>query len=201
MPEFAEIYEFLQTTLRSVGGEITSPWFYFQIGPDPGRRGARAPAGRLASRQGRPHVLRHGLACGISPCGSRAGPQCGVRVLRVPDGNCARRHGRVNLAEPQLPAGRCRQSRRRVAADPPCDQPDPQRDRGEAGLDHRVVRRGRSASWACSSKPRPGSIPSPLPSAVTGFRCCSQSRSPRCSPSRSGLRTSPAISSMRGSPI
>lgn len=32
MPEIDEIYEFLQTALRSVGGEITSPWFYFQIG-------------------------------------------------------------------------------------------------------------------------------------------------------------------------
>lgn len=32
MPEIDEIYEFLQTALRSVGAEITSPWFYFQIG-------------------------------------------------------------------------------------------------------------------------------------------------------------------------
>lgn len=32
MPEFAELYELIQTALRSVGAEITSPWFYFQIG-------------------------------------------------------------------------------------------------------------------------------------------------------------------------
>src|SRR5262245_32914678 len=32
MPELEEIYEFIQTTLRSVGAEITSPWFYFQVG-------------------------------------------------------------------------------------------------------------------------------------------------------------------------
>jgi small-conductance mechanosensitive channel len=32
MPEIDEIYEFIQTAFRSVGGEITSPWFYFQIG-------------------------------------------------------------------------------------------------------------------------------------------------------------------------
>ena len=32
MPEIDEIYEFLQTTVRSIGGEITSPWFYFQLG-------------------------------------------------------------------------------------------------------------------------------------------------------------------------
>lgn len=32
MPEIEEIYEFIQTALRSVGAEITSPWFYFQLG-------------------------------------------------------------------------------------------------------------------------------------------------------------------------
>jgi small-conductance mechanosensitive channel len=32
MPELEEIYEFTQTALRSVGAEITSPWFYFQFG-------------------------------------------------------------------------------------------------------------------------------------------------------------------------
>ena len=32
MPEIDEIYELLQTTVRSIGGEITSPWFYFQLG-------------------------------------------------------------------------------------------------------------------------------------------------------------------------
>jgi small-conductance mechanosensitive channel len=32
MPELEEIYEFVQTALRSVGAEITSPWFYFQFG-------------------------------------------------------------------------------------------------------------------------------------------------------------------------
>src|SRR5262245_34150105 len=32
MPELEEIYEFIQTALRSVGAEITSPWFYFQFG-------------------------------------------------------------------------------------------------------------------------------------------------------------------------
>ena len=32
MPELEEIYEFIQTALRSVGAEITSPWFYFQLG-------------------------------------------------------------------------------------------------------------------------------------------------------------------------
>ena len=32
MPELDEIYEFIRTAFRSVGGEITSPWFYFQIG-------------------------------------------------------------------------------------------------------------------------------------------------------------------------
>jgi small-conductance mechanosensitive channel len=32
MPELEEIYEFIQTALRSVGAEVTSPWFYFQFG-------------------------------------------------------------------------------------------------------------------------------------------------------------------------
>ena len=32
MPEIDEIYEFLQVALRSVGAEVTSPWFYFQLG-------------------------------------------------------------------------------------------------------------------------------------------------------------------------
>jgi small-conductance mechanosensitive channel len=32
MPEIDEIYEFIQTAFRAVGGEVTSPWFYFQIG-------------------------------------------------------------------------------------------------------------------------------------------------------------------------
>ena len=32
MPEIDDIYEFIQTAVRSVGGEIASPWFYFQIG-------------------------------------------------------------------------------------------------------------------------------------------------------------------------
>src|SRR6185436_11593833 len=32
MPEIDEIYEFLQMALRSIGGEVTSPWFYFQLG-------------------------------------------------------------------------------------------------------------------------------------------------------------------------
>ncbi len=32
MPEIEEIYEFVQTALRSVGAEVTSPWFYFQFG-------------------------------------------------------------------------------------------------------------------------------------------------------------------------
>jgi small-conductance mechanosensitive channel len=32
MPEIDQIYEVLQTALRSVGAEVTSPWFYFQLG-------------------------------------------------------------------------------------------------------------------------------------------------------------------------
>lgn len=32
MPELEEAYEFIQTALRSVGAEVTSPWFYFQFG-------------------------------------------------------------------------------------------------------------------------------------------------------------------------
>ncbi|ETR78208.1 mechanosensitive ion channel protein MscS [Afipia sp. P52-10] len=32
MPGIDDIYEFLQNLLRSIGAEVTSPWFYFQIG-------------------------------------------------------------------------------------------------------------------------------------------------------------------------
>ena len=59
MPELEEIYEFTQTALRSVGAEITSPWFYFQIGLILAAAGmAHLLAVAVRSRVDRPAVRR-----------------------------------------------------------------------------------------------------------------------------------------------
>src|ERR1700737_5005372 len=95
-----DIPEFLLSAARSVGAEITSPWFYLQLGLMLAGAGIGYAAGAAAAVH------------------ARAGRQRLDRGVRGPDDTGARGHADVDLAQPQLSAQRRRQPCLRMADHP-----------------------------------------------------------------------------------
>src|SRR6266536_2867857 len=127
-----DIAEYLFSAARSVGAEVTSPWFYLQFGLMLVAAGmayaadatihARVDMTSLAIRW--PLPLRHF-----------------VRGVRSLGDHRARRHVPFDLAEPQLSARGRRQAGGGVARHPACDLGHPKRLHRQGGVIFSMVRR------------------------------------------------------------
>ena len=70
-----DIIDFLHAAARSVGAEVTSPWFYLQLGLMLAAAGIAFAAGRGDPRAGRHDLARDGLAGAAAAVRARAGRQ------------------------------------------------------------------------------------------------------------------------------
>ena len=103
----------------SVGAEVTSPWFYLQLGLILAGAGIAFARRRRRSLADRHDVARDGLAGTAAAVHARAGRQRADGGVRGTDDAGARGHADVDLAEPQLSARCRRQACLRMADHPP----------------------------------------------------------------------------------
>ena len=141
--DLKDITEFLRTAAHSVGAEVTSPWFYLQVGL------ILAGAGiAFARRHRRSLAGRHGHA-GDGLAGAAAACSCAcwsvsssTAIFAVLMRAGARHHAGIDLAEPQLYAGGRGQAGAGLAGHPAGHLRDPQRIYGPPGVAVGVAGRG-----------------------------------------------------------
>ena len=148
-----EIIELLHTTARSLGAEVTSPWFYLQFGLILAGAGIayasdaaiRSKVDMTSFAMGLPLPLRHFARVLVV--------QRFHRGVRHPDDRRPHHDVPLDLAEPQLSAGGCRQAGAGVAGHPPGDVGHSQRVHRQAGIAVGVADRGAQRRRPACNRP------------------------------------------------